>query len=274
MNGIPLETTRPPRRGGRSGKHRYEDVIELIQAKIASEGLGPGSRLPSNTELADEAGVSLITVRRALDELERDGEIVRYQGVGTFVARGRIVSEPTKRGELAQTLAGVDRGSVMTKLVHLFRGRPSPTIAQSLLLEPDDEVWSVARLRFVGSQPLILEHAALPVRLVPSLDATVLEAGGSLYSMLAQKHGLVDDYEEQYLALARPTAEEREALGLDRDRDVIRIRGVTFSADGTPFDAFQQIYPADAFVFYFSGQTSRRLLHASHRDDWRVTPAP
>ena len=101
MNGIPLETTRAPRRGGRSGKHRYEGVIELIHAKIASEDMGPGSRLPSNTELADEAGVSLITVRRALDELERDGEIVRYQGVGTFVARGRIVSEPTKRGELA-----------------------------------------------------------------------------------------------------------------------------------------------------------------------------
>ena len=130
----------------------------------------------------------------------------------------------------------------------------------------------MARLRLVGDQPLILEHAAIPVRLVPSLDAAVLESGGSLYSMLAQRYGLVDDYEEQYLALARPTPDEREALGLAEERDVIRIRGVTFSADGTPFDGFQQIYPADAFVFYFSGQTSRRLLHASHRGDWRVTP--
>jgi GntR family transcriptional regulator len=92
--------------------------------------------------------------------------------------------------------------------------------------------------------------------------------------MLAQRNGLVDDYEEQYLALARPTVEEREALELEGDRDVIRIRGVTFTADGTPYDAFEQVYPADAFVFYFSGQTSRGLVPASHREDWSVSPAP
>jgi GntR family transcriptional regulator len=92
--------------------------------------------------------------------------------------------------------------------------------------------------------------------------------------MLAQRNGLVDDYEEQYLALARPSDEEREALRLEGDRDVIRIRGVAFSADGTAFDAFEQVYPADGFVFYFSGQTSRGLVPASHRDDWSVSPDP
>jgi DNA-binding GntR family transcriptional regulator len=272
VKGIPLETARSSRRGRRQPKHRYEDVIELIHQRIVSEHLGPGSRLPSNTELADEAGVSLITVRRALDELERDGEIVRYQGVGTFVARGRIVSEPTKRGELAQTL-GVDRQAVSTTLLDLVKGRPSPAIAQTLGLGADDLVWSVVRLRFVEDQPRILERAAIPERLAPALDRAGLAAGGSLYSMLAQRFGLVDDYEEQYLALARPTPDERAALRLDGDRDVIRIRGVTFTADGVAFDAFEQVYPADGFVFYFSGQTSRGLVPASHRDDWSVTPA-
>ena len=59
---------------------------------------------------------------------------------------------------------------------------------------------------------------------------------------------------------------------MDADRSVVRIRGVTFNADGTPFDCFQQVYPADTFVFYLSGQTSRHLLPAAHVDDWEVLP--
>jgi DNA-binding GntR family transcriptional regulator len=155
--------------------------------------------------------------------------------------------------------------------VDLVRGTPSPAIAQTLGLRRGELVWSVVRLRSVGGRPRILERATLPERLVPVVDRGTLGAGGSLYSMLA-RYGLVDDHEEQYLALAHPTADERKALGLGRGHDVIRIRGVTFTADGTPFDAFEQIYPADAFVFYFSGQTSRGLLPAAHRDDWGVTP--
>jgi DNA-binding GntR family transcriptional regulator len=271
VRAIPLETARPPRRGRTPRRHRYEDVIDLVRERIARERLEPGSRLPSNTELADEAGVSLITVRRALDELEHDGEIVRYQGAGTFVARGRIVSEPTRRGALAETL-GVDRHAVSTRLVDLVRGRPSAAVARALGLEPGEVVWSIVRLRLVEDRPRILERATVPVRLAPTLDRTSLAAGGSLYSMLAKRYGLVDEYEEQYLALARATPEEREALGLEPSRDVIRIRGVSFTVDGRPFDAFEQVYPADAFVFYLSGQTSRGLLPAADRDEWSVTP--
>src|SRR5919204_6284373 len=76
VKGIPLEATRSSSRGRRPRKHRYEEVIELIHGRIASESLGPGSRLPSNTDLALEAGVSLITVRRALPAPQRGGGIV------------------------------------------------------------------------------------------------------------------------------------------------------------------------------------------------------
>jgi DNA-binding GntR family transcriptional regulator len=271
VKGIPLETVRSPRVGRKQRRHRYEEVIQLVRERIASQRLGPGSKLPSNTELAAEAGVSLITVRRALDELERDGEIMRFQGVGTFVGRGRIISEPTKRGGLAQTLA-VDRDAVTTTLIELIEGVPPPAVAAVLGLSDDERVWRVVRLRFVAERPRILERATLPNRLVSSIDRATLETGGSLYSMLAQRNGLVDDYEEQYLSLGRPTADERMMLRLEPEEDVIRIRGVAFTPDGTPFDAFEQVYPADGFVFHFAGKTSRSVLAASHDDDWSVAP--
>jgi GntR family transcriptional regulator len=83
-------------------------VLEIM----ADQGLEAGDRLPSTTELADAADVSAISVRRALDELERAGKIVRRQGLGTFVAKPRIASDPTRPGELYRTL--IDDGGLPT----------------------------------------------------------------------------------------------------------------------------------------------------------------
>src|SRR5262245_9268039 len=82
----------------------YEQVVALVEQLISERGLVPGDLLPSYTELAGQAGVSLITVRRALDELERTGRVRRHQGLGTFVARPRSLSDPGKAGSLLQAL--------------------------------------------------------------------------------------------------------------------------------------------------------------------------
>ena len=81
-------------------KLRYQHVYDLVLAIMAERDLKPGDRLPSTTELAEIAEVSSISVRRALDELERAGKITRRQGLGTFVAESRIASDPTRPGEL------------------------------------------------------------------------------------------------------------------------------------------------------------------------------
>src|ERR1700750_1580415 len=89
-------------------KLRYQYVYDLVLSIMAERGLRPGDRLPSTTELAAIAEVSTISVRRALDELERAGKIQRRQGLGTFVAEPRIASDPTQPGELLHTL--IDEG--------------------------------------------------------------------------------------------------------------------------------------------------------------------
>lgn len=61
---------------------RYQHVYDLVVAMIEEQGMRPGDQLPSTAELAELAGVSVISVRRALDELTRSGKIVRHQGSG------------------------------------------------------------------------------------------------------------------------------------------------------------------------------------------------
>ncbi len=64
----------------------YQQIVEAIRREVASGRVPAGSPMPSFRALAAELAVSLITVKRAYEELERDGIILRHQGLGTFVA--------------------------------------------------------------------------------------------------------------------------------------------------------------------------------------------
>ena len=105
----------------------YEQIVEGIKREISEGRLAPGSPLPSFRALAEELLVSVITVKRAYEELERDGIIYRRQGLGTFVAdaaddRSREVKKQRAIALLQEALkeateAGVSPG----ELARLFR---------------------------------------------------------------------------------------------------------------------------------------------------------
>jgi DNA-binding GntR family transcriptional regulator len=267
---------RPGSRPGARGQPRasllYERVVDLVEQIIADQGLGPGDMLPSYAELAGRAGVSLITVRRALDELERAGRVRRHQGLGTFVARPRIVAEPTRTGSLLATLAAGDQpaAKLQTLVLGLQRGEPSADLRQALRIPGDSQAWRLRRLRLLDGQPAVLESSVIPVALAPELDAIVGRLDGSLYDLLAAEYGLVDSYEEQYLEVLGPTQEEARLLKLPSRAQVVRIRGLSADETGLPFDCFEQLYPAHQFVFAFSGSATRQLLPAPGNRDWEV----
>jgi len=64
----------------------YEQIVEGLKREISEGRLSPGTALPSFRGLAEDLLVSVITVKRAYEELEREGIIYRRQGLGTFVA--------------------------------------------------------------------------------------------------------------------------------------------------------------------------------------------
>ena len=254
-------------------KLRYQVVHDWVLEHIAAKGLQGGDKLPSATDLATLTGVSLISVRHALAKLENEGRIVRHQGIGTFVARERILSEPSRPGELLQTLARGDAGPEMkTELLQITIGLPSANIAKALAIEPGQPVWEITRRRSIGAAPAILEQAVLPLSLVPALDEKNLAAGDSMYRYLAERYGLRDEYSEQSLEVARPNAAERDALGLAGRDNVVRIRGVSFTTEGKAFDCYRQSYRASDFVFYTAGSGSRQLLQPADIGDWVVQP--
>jgi GntR family transcriptional regulator len=69
-----------------SPKPLYQQIVDGITREISEGRLVPGAPLPSFRVLAEELLVSLITVKRAYEDLEREGIIYRRQGLGTFVS--------------------------------------------------------------------------------------------------------------------------------------------------------------------------------------------
>lgn len=111
----------------------YEQVVEGVKREIGSGRLKPHDPLPSFRELAEELLVSVITVKRAYEELERDGIIYRRHGAGTFVAENGIYrSREVERQRVIDLLrqavaeapeAGVNRGELLILLQKLLEER-------------------------------------------------------------------------------------------------------------------------------------------------------
>jgi GntR family transcriptional regulator len=81
----------------------YEQIIEGIQREISAGRLRPGDALPSFRQLAADLMVSVITVKRAYEELEREGILYRRQGLGTFVSEtGQDRNREARQAEAAQ----------------------------------------------------------------------------------------------------------------------------------------------------------------------------
>lgn len=75
----------------------YQQIVDRVKREVSEGRLKPGATLPSFRVLAEDLLVSLITVKRAYEELEREGIIFRRQGLGTFVAeQGHDRSRETK----------------------------------------------------------------------------------------------------------------------------------------------------------------------------------
>jgi GntR family transcriptional regulator len=64
----------------------YQQIVDGLRREVSEGRLKPGAPLPSFRQLAEDLLVSVITVKRAYEDLEREGIVYRRQGLGTFVA--------------------------------------------------------------------------------------------------------------------------------------------------------------------------------------------
>lgn len=252
---------------------QYRKVYDYVLTLITASRLQAGDKLPSATDLARQTGVSLISVRRGLAELEQEGRIRRRQGLGTFVGSGRLITEPTHSGELLESITnGPIRSDVTTKMLSLMVGKANKGVAVALSTTVGAPVWELRRLRLVNGIEAIYERAVLPLSRVPVLDEDYLAAGKSLYGYLRGHFGLNDATTEQIIEVDHPRPEERKHLHLKASDTVMRVRGISLDDDGVAYDCYEQAYEASSFIFYVSGSDRREFLRAIDLEPWLIEP--
>jgi GntR family transcriptional regulator len=109
----------------------YEQINRQIKAQIISADLSEGEALPSIRKLAHELQISVITTKRAYDELEREGFINTVSGKGTFVAvqNQELLKEKKMKiveGKLAEAVSeakmlGIGLGQLKDMLLLLYK---------------------------------------------------------------------------------------------------------------------------------------------------------
>jgi DNA-binding GntR family transcriptional regulator len=231
-------------------KSLYEKTIAFVLQYIDEQKLREGDQLPTEARLSALAGVSLVTVRRALSELSSQSVVRREQGRGTFVARPRVKAETTKIGSLRNGLHLDARSKLHTRVLTCEARDCREEEAKRLGLTVGAIVWEVSRLRLLNKRPVIWEQSVIPKIMAPDLSGYLNGADKrSLYDLLDEVYGLREAREEQILVSRPALAREHELLDLMRSEWVVEVSGVSLSTRHQPIDAFRMVFAANTFEF-------------------------
>jgi GntR family transcriptional regulator len=243
----------------------YHQVYLDLRQLIDGGSWTPGHRVPPERELARQYGVSVITVRRALDELAREQRIERTRGRGTFVLPERIdrnLDEPMTFTEEMAT-RGLDPET------RLISARPEPageSVARQLQLEPGSPTLFLERLRLADGDPLLLEQVHLPAERFPGLLASDLEHQ-SLYRLLTERYGTQIRRARETFEPVLLRTREAALLGTKARVPALLVEGIAFSDDGSPVE-FSRTYVRGDRTRY----SVERIVSDEPSRDRTVTP--
>jgi GntR family transcriptional regulator len=226
----------------------YHQIAENLR-KVIKEELEPGDMLPSEWDLSNLYGVNRLTVRRAIDDLERDGLLIRRHGVGTFVANS--TEAQIYPSELSFTKNMQQIGRVPSSRVVGLQILPATAeIARLLTLRVETPVFKLVRIRLVDGDPLILETTYLSQERFPALSEADLNMG-SLYSFLSAHYQVDIVALDQVMEPTLLTEREAELLEMEPGSPAILSEMVGFTADGSPVEYTWSVTCGGRGRFYF-----------------------
>src|SRR5450830_1731304 len=130
----------------------YSQLKELLRTRILDGTYPPRARMPSENDLGQSFGVSLITVRQALGDLQKEGLIFKIHGKGTFVAKPKTFQNVSSLQGLAESMTG--RGYEVINRLRSFKFIPADKrVAERLQVAEGEIVAQIKRVRLINREP-------------------------------------------------------------------------------------------------------------------------
>lgn len=227
-----------------------------LDAKLRAGACRPGDFFTTEGDLCRRFGVSNITARRAMNELEAEGRLSRQRGRGTFVAQPRLPQELDRFDRFSASVR--EHGMKPScRTLAVRRRTAAGAVACALDLAPARRVIEIERLRAVNGEPYFLHSSFLCPKRLPGIEAQDHEKRG-LYAILAEDYHLrptrcVDSFEPVVLR-----RRESQLLGSAPGAPGMRVERITYSGD-TPVEYSRGVMRGDRCRLVVDLSEARRM---------------
>ncbi len=229
------------------GEAKAKQVYLVLRDRILSGAVAFGAKLPNENELADNHGVSRVTVRRALGELARERLIERRRSAGT-----RVTYRPSPAPMIAD-ISGVlanlaDMGRRTTvRLLSLDYVPAEGVVAQSLGAASDQLLQRSVRVRSVDGLPFSYLTTHVPESISVTFSRQEL-ASRPLLELL-ERAGVKVEHARQRISAGLANSSVAEALGLRTGSPLIELVRVVYDQTGRGVEHLHALYRPDRYAF-------------------------
>jgi GntR family transcriptional regulator len=227
---------------GRTNGSKQELARDVLLDLV--DDLGVGSAIPPERRLAADLGISRPTLRAAIEELVREGLLLRRHGSGTYVAEPKIAL-PLTMTSFSDDMR--QRGMRPDSRVLSFEDEAAGAkLGARLKISPVDRTWAIRRLRLADDETMAIEFLHVPQKIAPTLTRRDLE-GHSFYDLLAQRYGITVAAGTQTIEPTVTSDEEAEVLGVPVHAPAFLFERTSTSDKGEVVEFVRSIYRGDRY---------------------------
>lgn len=225
----------------------YLQIKETLRMRILDGTYRMHEQMPSEAEMIKAFKVSRITVRQALNDLQKEGLIFRIHGKGTFVAKPKAFQNVTRLQGFGEAMTPMGY-ETFSRVLRITQGPATKAVAQRLQLKKAAEVTEIRRLRYLNREPISLDVTYLPADIGKRVVKEDL-ATKDIFLILENEYGCSLGTADLQIEAMLADETLARALMIAEGAPVLRIERLTHAADGRPLDYEHLYYRGDAFQY-------------------------
>lgn len=178
----------------------YLQIRDHLASRIESGALRPQAKLPSERALSEAFGITRMTARQALFQLEAESLVYRLDRRGWFVSPPRLQYNPARNVSFTENVSSQGRVPG-TLLLSAEQTVASSWDFRHLGVAAGEPMFLIRRLRLIDDRPVLVEHLHVNASRCPGLLGSPLEQ--SLTELLVEHYGIIERRRQIHM---RPTA--------------------------------------------------------------------
>lgn len=225
----------------------YAQIKDVLRERILDGTYQPHEQLPSEAEMIAAFGVSRITIRQALADLQNEGLIYRLHGKGSFVSKPKAFQDLARLQGFGEAMRQMGY-ETYARVLSVRNVKPSAQVQEKLRLGKRAHVTELQRLRFLNREPISLDITYVPTEIGARLAREDL-ATRDIFVILENDYRIALGHAD--LQIGSTLADETlgAQLKVEEGSPVLMIERLTHTADGAPLDYEHLFYRGDAFQY-------------------------